>query len=408
MKQRKGTHLKLTIPPHIRGVLNIFHQNGYEAYLVGGCVRDLLLGRTPLDFDITTNASTDGMQRMFAKTVPTGERHGTITILTEGGPIEATTYRVDGAYQNHRTPKQVTFSKNLYEDVRRRDFTINALCYNEEEGLLDLCGGLLDLSEKRIRCIGEPEKRFSEDALRLLRAARFAITLGFTIEEQTRQAVLQQAHLLSAISRERVQGELVKILLCDAPQQISLLSSLGLADAIGLFEAVSRNGALLKGTVGFSLPKEDILCLRLGVLFWQISGQPLKSLRFSNALVKRVTAIQASAGMGVPSTKEALKRILNHLNEHLAVQDEAAVFTLGLMLQSAIAGTSIKEALALLSHVQEKRECYLKKDLAICGADLVMQGLSGPQIGQKLQEALDIVLAHPEKNTREYFILNIL
>src|SRR5699024_3207230 len=186
---------KITIPENVRTILKTLNENGFEAYAVGGCVRDSLMGRIPNDWDITTSALPLEVKGLFRKTVDTGIQHGTVTVLLGGGAYEVTTYRLDGEYEDSRHPKTVEFTSLLSEDLRRRDFTINAMAANEEE-LVDLFGGREDLEARIIRCVGDANERFSEDALRILRAVRFAAQLGFSIEEKTMEAICEKAGTL--------------------------------------------------------------------------------------------------------------------------------------------------------------------------------------------------------------------
>ena len=180
--------MKINVPKEVQEIISVLQEHGHDAYAVGGCVRDSLLGRAPADWDITTSAKPMEVKRLFRRTVDTGIQHGTVTVMFGKEGFEVTTYRIDGEYEDGRHPKEVTFTGEVREDLRRRDFTINAMAYNDKEGLLDLFGGIDDLNKKVIRCVGNPEERFTEDALRIMRAVRFAGQLGFSIEEKTKQA----------------------------------------------------------------------------------------------------------------------------------------------------------------------------------------------------------------------------
>ena len=181
--------MKINVPKEVQEIISVLQEHGHDAYAVGGCVRDSLLGRAPADWDITTSAKPMEVKRLFRRTVDTGIQHGTVTVMFGKEGFEVTTYRIDGEYEDGRHPKQVEFTSDLLEDLRRRDFTINAMAYNETEGLIDIFGGLKDIEAKLIRCVGNPEERFGEDALRMMRAVRFGAQLGFELEEQTREAV---------------------------------------------------------------------------------------------------------------------------------------------------------------------------------------------------------------------------
>ena len=224
--------MKIKLPEKVNQIIHTLQQHGYEAYAVGGCVRDSLLGRTPDDWDITTSATPMETKSLFARTFDTGIEHGTITVLIEKEAFEVTTYRVDGKYEDNRHPSEVTFTRCLEEDLLRRDFTINAMAYNDEEGLVDIFGGMCDLEHKIIRCVGDARARFGEDALRILRAVRFAAQLGFTIEEETKCAIRELSFTLDNISAERVQVELIKMLTSPNPGMIRDAYELGITKVI--------------------------------------------------------------------------------------------------------------------------------------------------------------------------------
>ena len=224
--------MKIILPEKVNFIINRLKENGYEAYAVGGCVRDSVLGRIPDDWDITTSATPNETKALFPRTFDTGIEHGTITVLVEKESFEVTTYRVDGEYEDSRHPKEVVFTRSLREDLLRRDFTINAMAYNEEEGLVDIFGGMKDLEQKMIRCVGNAQERFGEDALRILRAVRFAAQLGFEIEPDTMEGIRKLAPTLANISAERIQVELIKMLVSPNPGLLKLAYELGITKII--------------------------------------------------------------------------------------------------------------------------------------------------------------------------------
>ena len=224
--------MKITLPEKVKKIIHTLKSHGYEAYAVGGCVRDSILGREPEDWDITTSALPEETKALFERTFDTGIEHGTITVLMGKEGFEVTTYRIDGKYEDNRHPKQVTFTRCLREDLLRRDFTINAMAYNEEEGIVDIFGGMEDLKEGVIRCVGNAKERFGEDALRILRAVRFSAQLGFSIEEETKAGIVALAPTLQQISAERIQVELVKMLVSPNPERIRLAYELGITKVI--------------------------------------------------------------------------------------------------------------------------------------------------------------------------------
>ena len=233
----------MKIPSGVNTIIKTLYENGFEGFLVGGCVRDSILNRNPNDYDVTTNALPDDIIRIFEKTIPTGIKHGTVTVLLNKEPFEVTTYRIDGEYLNNRSPEEVTFVTNIKEDLARRDFTINAMAYNDEKGLVDFFNGRDDLKNKIIRCVGDADKRFNEDALRMLRAIRFCTQLDFEIEEKTLAAITNNSHLIKNISVERVADELNKCLLCNKPSKAFLL-----LEKTGLLKYILPD---LQETVGF-------------------------------------------------------------------------------------------------------------------------------------------------------------
>ncbi len=205
--------MTMDMPKNVDTAINLLQSAGFEAYAVGGCVRDSLLGKTPNDWDITTSAKPEDMKSVFAEfhCIDTGIKHGTVTVVIDGEPLEITTFRLDGEYEDNRHPKSVTFTSNLGADLGRRDFTVNAMAYSKMTGTVDLFGGQNDLKNKIIRCVGDPDRRFNEDALRILRALRFASALDFEIEEKTAQSLLKNRALLGNISEERIAKELLKL-----------------------------------------------------------------------------------------------------------------------------------------------------------------------------------------------------
>ena len=237
--------MKIEIPTGAAYILQQLNKHGYEAYIVGGCVRDSLLGKQPNDWDITTSAKPEEVKAIFHRTIDTGIQHGTVTVLVDreilddgrGSPashtdyaFEVTTYRVDGVYTDHRRPESVCFTASLEEDLKRRDFTINAMAYNPEQGVIDIFGGQEDLEKGIIRCVGEASERFDEDALRILRAVRFAAQLDFVIEDQTREAMRDQAKFLKDISAERICTELTKMIVSKHPERLEEAYELGLTN----------------------------------------------------------------------------------------------------------------------------------------------------------------------------------
>ena len=228
--------MKIVLPEKVKFIIETLETHGYEAYAVGGCVRDTMLHRTPGDWDITTQAKPEQVKEIFAEknihTIDTGIQHGTVTVMVEHEGFEVTTYRIDGEYEDARHPKNVQFTASLLEDLKRRDFTINAMAYNDSEGIIDMYDGMTDLKNQTIRCVGEAKKRFDEDALRILRALRFQAQLGFQIEEKTEEAIKNQAKFLKDISAERIQVELEKLITSAHPEVLVNAYKLGVTKII--------------------------------------------------------------------------------------------------------------------------------------------------------------------------------
>ncbi len=218
----------LSLPEDVNYIINTINRAGYEAFAVGGCIRDMVLNKVPNDYDITTSASPDKIKELFRRTIDTGIEHGTVTVMLKSTGYEVTTYRIDGKYEDGRHPASVNFTTSLEEDLLRRDFTINAMAYNEKDGLKDPFGGMEDIKRKIIRCVGDPKERFSEDALRMLRAVRFSAQLGYEIEEDTLEAIKLLAGNLKLISEERIQAELIKTVTSDNPDRLTVAYKTGL------------------------------------------------------------------------------------------------------------------------------------------------------------------------------------
>ncbi len=380
-------------------IIEKLEKNGHRADAVGGCVRDFLMGKPPFDIDITTSASPEEMKAIFAgeKTVETGIKHGTLTVLVGGTPYEVTTYRVDGEYADHRHPAEVIFTKSLAEDLARRDFTVNAMCYSPKNGLTDLYGGREDLEKGIIRAVGEAEKRFTEDALRILRGLRFSATLGFEIEEKTAAAMRRCAHLLSFVSAERVLVEWNKLLGGGNAARILRDFAPVLAVAIPALSEIPME----------NLPPLDLLSAeeRMLLLFaLPVAGSENKKApaRFEKAaLALRAKTVTVRRGVEILShlwdEDEKTEESLLHLLHYLGGEGAASV----LRLRAALF-PSEKEAHLLrqsdLQALMEKNPCVRPSDLAIGGTEVAALGYKGREIGEKLTEALFAVMGGRVEN----------
>ena len=370
---------RINYPEKVIKLIDIFSRHNHEAFAVGGCVRDSLMGKIPQDWDITTSATPDEMIELFAnegiRTLPTGLKHGTVTVLLDGECFECTTYRIDGSYTDSRRPDSVEFSRNLSDDLSRRDFTVNAMAASGDK-LCDIFGGRADLEGKIIRCVGEPEIRFGEDALRILRALRFATVLGFEIEKKTLDATKLLAHTLENISHERKTVELSKIL-CSVHAQrgVELLYETGVIKYLLPDARVAvENITLLRA--GFPL--------RLATLLWQSGGRDITRLRLSNDEKKIVNTLITP--IDFPDTPEGARRTLSGYGE-LSV--DACV------LQG-------KTQLAALVEKEKATNCATSiRRLAVDGNMLLELTIPQRQIGDVLSFLLDEVLKDPSLNNKE-------
>lgn len=308
---------KIKLPRKVQHIIEALESGGYEAYAVGGCIRDSLLGRKPQDWDITTSAKPEEVKKIFKRTVDTGIQHGTVTVLLENEGFEVTTYRIDGKYEDGRHPKEVVFTPNLKEDLKRRDFTVNAMAYSEKEGLIDLFDGAGDLERGRIHCVGDAKERFREDALRMMRAVRFGAQLGFSIEENTKKAIRALASSLSKISAERIQTELVKLLVSDNPQEVRTLYETGLTTVFlpefDAMMATEQNNPHHKYTVGehtiVSLTHvRGEKVLRLAMLFHDVA-KPVCITRDEEG----IHHFHGHPGVGSEMTRKILRLSLIHI-----------------------------------------------------------------------------------------------
>lgn len=432
--------MKIQLPDKVQTIIETLTAAGYEAYAVGGCIRDRVLGRTPNDWDITTSARPEETKALFPRTIDTGIKHGTVTVMLDKEGFEVTTYRIDGVYEDGRHPKEVTFTACLEEDLKRRDFTINAMAYNDQAGLVDVFGGIEDIKAGMIRCVGDAKERFTEDALRMLRAVRFSAQLGYQIEEGTKEAIRQMAPSLKRISAERIQVELVKLVTSAHPDYLRTAYETGITEQIlpefDLCMETPQNNPHHCYSVGehilhAMLAVEPDKALRLGMLFHDI-GKPqtltvdaqgithnkghaevgermtrqiLRRLKFDNDTILVVTKIVRYHDQKVGDSPGGVRRAVNRMGEDIF----RMLFAVKRADIAAQSDYLRKEKLEKLAYIQElyeeicrKRECVSLKDLAVTGKDLIGLGMTpGREIGELLSELLEIVLEEPERNTRE-------
>ena len=384
--------MKIQIPDYIQTLIDLLNQNHYSAYVVGGAIRNALLGLPIHDYDLTTDATPDEMLQVFSthRVFKTGIQHGTITVLSKGQPVEITTFRSENVYEDHRHPSGVSFSKCIEEDCKRRDFTINALCYNNSEGLIDFFGGIDDLQHKIIRCIGNASERIDEDALRILRALRFAGRLSFTIEEKTANAIHKQKDLLHYISEERIHNEWIGILETNALTSILVEYS----DVIQIFIPELTN-SIIQYTLNAIMRSPLDANIRMAILLKDIPNvkEILERLKYSGAEQTVIlSCIQNS--MQTLSSKIELKRFLSTLRIPFDTYHQ---------YRSAIDSSYQKETIhAYHQEIHNMHEPYQLKDLAIDGNVVKELGYQGKEIASILQKCLNTVIENPENNTVEY------
>lgn len=374
----------LFLPSDTEYIIETLQKNGYEAFAVGGCVRDMLNGDTPHDFDITTSAEPETVMSLFEKTVPTGIKHGTVTVIINGVPNEVTTYRADGEYRDHRRPDSVIFVKSLREDLARRDFTVNAMAYNKVDGLKDFFGGREDINSRILRAVGEPERRFYEDALRILRLFRFSSVLGFDIEEKTLKAALEYAPTLKSVSAERIYSELLKTVCGKNPAALKPLTDIGGLGFLGINASPDYGILPLLGSADTKL-----------FAFLYSGGvqvpPALDFLRVPNKTKKAAQDMLTLLNMPFPKTKPEIKEML-YLTSPLSAENYFDY-------KSAY-GEDCAAAREMLEEIIKNGEPYRISDLKIGGRDLEKCGISGRAIGETLEKLRRSVLKNPELNTR--------
>ena len=438
--------MKIELPEKVSQILKQIQAAGFEAYAVGGCVRDSILGRTPDDWDITTSAKPGQIKEIFRRTVDTGIQHGTVTVMLDKEGFEVTTYRVDGEYEDSRHPKEVLFTASLEEDLKRRDFTINAMAYNESAGLVDIFGGIKDLEKGIIRCVGNPMERFTEDALRIMRAIRFSAQLGYEIEENTKTAIEKLAPTLNRISAERIQVELVKLMVSPHPDYLRVAYETGVTKVIfpewDAAMETTQNHPHHCYSVGehilhslLYVPADKFI--RLAMLLHDIAkplaletdeagithfhghaqqGEEmaktiLRRLRMDNDTISKVSRLVRyhDYGNGVEPNGRIVRRAVNKVGEEL-FPSLLLVRKADILAQSDYKRDEKLQALAAweacFDEIVKSGQCVSLKTLAVNGRDLIEEGFApGKQLGDILDVLLQDVLENPEHNTREYLLL---
>lgn len=440
---RLGSSLSEMVPAPVGEIMCALVSRNYSAHLVGGCVRDLLMGKRPQDWDVATSALPQEVMQLFPRTHPTGLKHGTVTVVCKGMTVEVTTYRLEGEYADFRHPDRVVFTDDVTQDLARRDLTFNAMALSPEGCLVDPHGGLDDLARGLIRAVGNPDTRFREDALRLMRAVRFSAQLGFRLEPQTRRALEENAGLLTHIARERIRDELSKILLSERPDEgIQTLQETGLLaqfwpeleEGVGVEQNPHHAYSVFQHSLRAVAATPPQLYLRLAALLHDV-GKPrclevdqegqrrfffheqvgarlardmLERLRFDRATVDKVIhliryhmALHHYPGMTDSAIRRLLRRVgVENLEDLVALRKADRE---GSGTKTAPLSRGARRLLARIEQILEEDNAFSLKDLAVDGHDVMrVGGLSpGPQVGKVLEELLDMVLDDPSLNQRE-------
>ncbi|NDL66747.1 CCA tRNA nucleotidyltransferase [Anaerotalea alkaliphila] len=440
MKRWDGQEVDIAMPEDVQRIIHTLNNAGYEAFAVGGCIRDSLMGIVPEDWDLTTSAPPEVVKGLFPATIDTGIKHGTVTVLLHRQQYEVTTYRIDGEYEQHRKPKNVFFTEDLVEDLRRRDFTINAMAYNTTMGLVDYFHGREDLEMGIIRCVGNAADRFEEDALRMLRAVRFSARFGFDIDLQTEHAIGEKAIRMSKISAERIYAELSKILTSEHPHYMEKLVDLGLMQVIlpeflatvgmeqnhprhvhpvdkHIYETLKnvKNTHILRWTMffhdigkGFTKTVDED-----GVDHFykhvskslEIAKKAMSRLKFDNRTREAVLKLVQYHDWRVEPVPGAVRKAVNQMGRELFL-DFLEVQKADYLSQNPVFREEEERKqeaiLGVYKEIMHRGECVSLKDLAVNGKDLIRIGISkGETIGRVLQSLLEAVLEDPERNRQE-------
>lgn len=437
---------EIKIPEQVDFIIKKLQKHGYEAYAVGGCVRDSILQRQPGDWDITTSARPQQVKELFRRTIDTGIQHGTVTVMLGANGYEVTTYRIDGVYEDGRHPKEVLFTPSLEEDLKRRDFTINAMAYNPTTGIVDMFEGQEDIKRKVIRCVGSPRERFSEDALRMMRAVRFAAQLGFTIDEETKAAIHELKQNLKKVSAERVQVELSKLLQSGHPECFRLLYETGITSVVlPEFDTAmhtEQNSPYHCYSVGEHTLQ--VLChvgpnlqLRLAALLHDVAkpemkttdadgrdhfyGHPergeklarqiLKRLKYDNYTVDRVSRLIRWHDYRMPAERTAVRKAVHKVGEDIFEDLMELMYADASGKEPKHAQKDqahLKEIQKLYQGIIQNQECISLKTLAVKGQDLIDSGIKpGKEMGQILNQLLEHVLEKPEDNRKEILLASL-
>ncbi|MDF2989412.1 MAG: polynucleotide adenylyltransferase/metal dependent phosphohydrolase [Eubacterium sp.] len=434
---------EIIYPENVGYIIDKLNEKGFEAFLVGGCVRDSILGRTPYDWDVTTNAQPEEVKKIFSKTYDTGIKHGTVSVAVNNDFFEVTTYRIDGKYTDSRRPDNVSFTTNLREDLARRDFTINALAYNPKTGLVDFFDGLKDLRDRQIKAVGDPGLRFLEDALRMLRAIRFSAQLGFNIEKSTFEAICENSGSIRNISRERIRDEVNKLITSPNPACFNDLYKAGLlAHIIPEFipcYATGQNNPYHIYNVAEHIIHTVEAVENTDILRWtmllhdigkparkttdekgidhfyghpevsvQMADRILTDLRFDKDSIKKILTLVNFHDIDIFDTAKSIRKVANKVGENLFLQ-LVEVQRADAMGQNPVFLDKRLEKLDNIKHIyneiKAKNQCLRLSQMALNGNDLISLGMKpGKEMKEILTYLFDMVLENPELNDREKLI----
>lgn len=397
--------ININMPMEVETALNILSRNNYEAYIVGGCVRDSILGTVPHDWDITTSAKPEEIINCFKdyRTINTGLKHGTVTVLLNHAQIEFTTYRIDGKYSDNRRPDNVIFTDDIYNDLKRRDFTINSLAYNKN-GIVDLFGGIEDLNNRIIKCVGKPDERFTEDGLRILRAMRFASVLKFNIDEKTSTSIHKNKDLLNNISKERINVELNKLI--TGGNFLKILNEY--RDVVEVFIPEIKNYTKIEWdyTLKTMCFADDLnVKLALFLHYTSKSANILKNLKYDGVTVSTVEFLNGNLNEMIIADKIKLKMQLHKFGYG------KLILLLDMKTAAALASNFVNEVLVIknakkiIDEILENNEPYNLNSLAINGDDLMQEGFKkGIELGVILNDILNKVIEEKLENNKDVLI----
>lgn len=390
--------MKIQMPKDVECIIDKIYSKGYEAFIIGGCVRDSIIGLKPNDYDITTNAKPEQIIDIFKgeRIIETGIKHGTVTLIKNKSEYEITTYRIDGEYNDNRRPDYVEFTNDIIKDLQRRDFTINAIAYNYKVGIVDEFGGIRDIQEKLIKTVGEAQKRFEEDGLRIIRAVRFSCKLGFDIESKTFSGIYENINLIKNVSLERIQEELNKILISDNPDKLYILYDAGMFNVLDI-----DNIKMEKKELDYIKESKKDLILRLTMLIY-IMGNTIDSrkilsiLKYSNNIKHQCITILDYLSENIIPDKACIKLYLNKIGK----ENLKYILNIKEILKEQFTNDNCEEIYELIREIEKNNECYSLKTLAVNGNDLKALGYNGKDIGLKLEYLLNRVIENSEINNK--------